>query len=303
MIKAPRPALAAFWMIGSVIAFTAMAIATRAINQAHDTFEILAYRSMLGLAVVVGIALVSGGIGGITAQRLPAHALRNSVHFTGQALWFWAITQVPLAQVFALEFTAPLWIVLLSPFLLGEALTRTRAFATALGFAGILCVVRPDFGQLEPGLLAAAGCALFFALSIILTKRLTRSDKLVAILFWMCLFQTGFGLLLSFVDGEIALPTVRTLPWLVLIGLAGLMAHLCLTKALQLAPASFVAPIDFIRLPLIAAIGAAFYDEPVTLGLGGGAVLILCANWLSVRQETRAKLPPSQTHISVTPRH
>jgi drug/metabolite transporter (DMT)-like permease len=303
MPPANRPLLAAAWMTGSVVAFTAMAIATRAINQAHDTFEILAYRSLLGLGVVLAVASISGRTGQITAQRLPAHALRNTVHFTGQALWFWAITQVPLAQVFALEFTAPLWIILLSPILLGEVLTRTRALAAILGFGGILCVVRPDFGQPDPGLLAAAACAVFFALSIILTKRLTRSEKLVSILFWMCLFQSGFGLLLSLGDGQITLPNRHTLPWLALIGVAGLTAHLCLTRALQLAPASFVAPIDFVRLPLIAAIGALFYAEPVSLWLGLGAALILAANWLSLRAETSAQKPKLQTNETVTRRH
>ncbi len=303
MPPANRPLLAAAWMTGSVVAFTAMAIATRAINQAHDTFEILAYRSLLGLGVVLAVACISGRIGQITAPRLPAHALRNTVHFTGQALWFWAITQVPLAEVFALEFTAPLWIILLSPILLGEVLTRTRALAAILGFGGILCVVRPDFGQPDPGLLAAAACAVFFALSIILTKRLTRSEMLVSILFWMCLFQSGFGLLLSLGDGQITLPNRHTLPWLGLIGVAGLTAHLCLTRALQLAPASFVAPIDFVRLPLIAAIGALFYAEPVSLWLGLGAALILAANWLSLRAETSAQKPKLQTNETVTRRH
>ena len=75
---------------------------------------------------------------------LPLQGLRNIFHFTGQNLWFWAITVIPLAQVFALEFTAPLWVALIAPFVLGERMTRARALAAGLGFVGILIVARPD---------------------------------------------------------------------------------------------------------------------------------------------------------------
>ncbi len=285
-----RPLAAALWMTGSIASFSAMAVATRAVKDRHEVFEILAYRSLVGLVLVLLLAAALGRLDRITAARLPGHALRNTVHFTGQALWFWAVTQIPLAQVFALEFTSPLWVILLSPLVLGERLTRARLLAAAVGFAGILIVAQPDFGHPDPGVLAAAACAIFFATTMILTKRLTRSEDLFSILFWLTLFQAGFGFALSFRDGGIVLPDYVTLPWLTLIGVAGVVAHLCLTQALSLAPASFVGPVDFIRLPVIALIGAALYDEPLTLGLVIGSLLILGANWLSLRSENRARL-------------
>lgn len=292
-----RPLTAALWMTGSIAAFTAMAIATRAIKGQHDTFEILAYRSIIGVVLVLALATASGRPRRIATRRLPSHILRNSVHFTGQALWFWALTQIPLAQVFALEFTSPLWVILLAPLFLGERQTRPRLVAAALGFCGILLVANPDFGRVEPGVLAAAASAVFFALSIMLVKRLTRGEDLFAILFWMCLLQTGFGLALAGMDGRLALPSFTTLPWLALIGLSGVTAHLCLTRALQLAPASFVGPIDFARLPLIALIGAAFYAEPLTLSLALGAALILGANWLSIWSESRRAASAGATQV------
>ena len=304
-----RPLTAALWMTGSITAFTAMAVATRAIKSTHDTFEILSYRSMIGVVLVLTLATLSGRPGRVKTQRFPSHVLRNVVHFTGQALWFWALTQIPLAQVFALEFTSPLWVILLAPLFLGERQTRTRLIAAGIGFCGILLVANPDFGHIEPGVLAAAGCAIFFASTMMLTKLLTRGEDLFAILFWMCVLQSCFGLILAGWDGQLTLPTARTLPWLVLIGMAGVTAHLCLTRALQLAPASFVGPIDFARLPLIALIGAMFYDEPLTWTLVAGAALILLANWISIRSEARraaterAAAPQKDTHVSVTPRH
>ena len=282
-----RPLAAALWMTGSIGAFTSMAIATRQINGAHDTFEILAYRSVIGWLLVVGIAVALGQAGRIRRDRVGSHLLRNVFHFTGQSLWFWAITLIPLAQVFALEFTSPTWVILLSPLFLGEHLTRRKLLAAALGFAGILIVARPDFTALEPGVLAAAGAAAFFAATNLMTKALTKDgEAIVSILFWLTLIQACFGSIAMLADGSVTLPTAATLPWLALIGVAGITAHLCLTTALSLAPASTVVPVDFARLPIIAAIGALVYDEPVEASLFLGAALIFGGIWLNLRQRS-----------------
>lgn len=283
------PIKAALWMSGAIFSFTAMAIAAREISQTHDSFEIMAARSIIGLVLVLGFGLLSGQLARISTQRLSGHFWRNLVHFTAQNLWFWSLTVIPLAQVFALEFTSPIWVILLSPLFLGERLTRAKAFAAGLGFAGILIVARPDLTNLSPGVLAAAGSALGFAATSILTKRLTRGEAIITILFWLTAFQAIFGLLAAGHDGQVAWPTAQTLPWLVLIGICGVLAHLSLTTALTLAPASFVMPIDFVRLPLIAIVGALAYGEAIDpFVLGGGAVIFL-GIWISIRAELREK--------------
>jgi drug/metabolite transporter (DMT)-like permease len=275
-------------MTGSIAAFTSMAIATRQINGAHDTFEILAYRSVIGWVLVMVLALALGQTGRISTDRVGSHLVRNVFHFTGQSLWFWAITLIPLAQVFALEFTSPIWVILLSPLFLGERLTRRKMLAAALGFAGIIIVARPDFTALEPGVLAAAGAAVFFAATNLMTKALTRGEPIVSILFWLTLMQACFGTAAMLADGNVTLPSAATLPWLALIGVAGITAHLCLTTALSLAPASTVVPVDFARLPIIAAVGAVFYAEPVEPSLFLGAALIFLGIWLNLRQRGAA---------------
>jgi drug/metabolite transporter (DMT)-like permease len=274
---------AAVWMTGSIVSFSAMAIAGRMVTGRHDTFEILAYRSILGLVIVLATATALGQLHRIRARRLHAHAFRNAVHFTGQSLWFYAIATIPLAQVIALEFTSPLWVVLLSPLFLGERLTWVRVVAALIGLGGVMAVAQPDFARVDPGIAAAAGAAIFFAATAIITKRLTRREDIVTILFWLVVFQSVFGLALAGWDGHLTLPDAQSLPWLALIGAAGLSAHFCLTSALALAPASQVMPIDFARLPLLALLAAVLFDEPLTLGLALGALMILAANWISLR--------------------
>jgi drug/metabolite transporter (DMT)-like permease len=286
-----RPLAAAAWMIGAIAAFTAMAIATRQIKGFHDTFEILAYRSMIGWGIVMTLAAVYGRLADIQTKRLPSHILRNVFHFTGQSLWFYAITVIPLAQVFALEFTSPIWVILLAPLFLGERLTGRKLIAAALGFAGVLIVARPDFGHVEPGVLAAAAAAFFFASTSLMTKALTRDEPILSILFWLTLMQAVFGTVAMALFGSVTLPTLATLPWLILIGIAGITAHFSLTTALSLAPASQVVPVDFARLPIIAVVGALFYDEAVQPSLFAGAALIFLGIWITLHGASRPQGP------------
>ncbi len=276
-------------MSGAILSFTTMAVAGRAAAFDLDTFEIMFYRSCIGFLVVLAVSSVAGTRRQIRAQKLGLHFIRNLAHFSGQNLWFYAITVIPLAQVFALEFTSPLWVLLLSPFILGEKLTSARILAGILGFIGILIVARPSPESINPGIVTAALAAIGFALSALFTRRLTRTESITCILFWLTLMQIGFGLIAAGYDGDMALPSTQTLPWLVLIGFAGLLAHFCLTSALAIAPATVVVPIDFIRLPAVAIIGALVYGEALDLWVFVGALVIFGANYWNIWMETRAK--------------
>ncbi len=277
-----RPLAAVLWMLGSIASFSIMAIAVRELGDTFDTFEVMTYRSAISMVLVVAGAAVLGRLKDIRANRIQRHFFRNVLHFTGQNLWFYAMMTVPLAQVFALEFTSPIWVILLSPLVFGERLTAPRLIAAALGFAGILIVTRPDFSTMNAGTLAAIACGFFFASTALMTKSLTRAETIVSILFWLTVMQLCFGLIIAGYDGDMTLPDAQTLPWLALIGLTGVTAHLSLTSALSLAPASFVFPIDFIRLPLIAVVGAWAYGEAVDPFVILGGAVIFAGNWINL---------------------
>ena len=287
---APQVLRAALWMLGAVVSFSSMAVAGRAVSFELDTFEIMMYRSIVGFILVLTVAQLTGHASRITTRSPGLHLIRNLSHFTGQNLWFYAITMIPLAQVFALEFTSPLWVLVLSPLILDERMTRVRAIAAVIGFSGILIVARPGAETINAGTLAAAAAALGFAGSILATKRLTRTETLTCILFWMTLTQIVFGLICAGLDGEIALPSAVSVPWLFVIGCAGLMAHVCLTTALSIAPATLITPVDFLRLPLIAVIGLMVYGEAIDAAVMIGAAVIFGANYVNLWHETRKRV-------------
>lgn len=278
---------AALWMLGAIGSFTTMALAGRELGADFDTFEIMMYRSAFGLVIVLVVAYFAGTLRQIKTQAIGQHGLRNIVHFTGQNLWFYAVTVIPLAQVFALEFTTPLWVIVLSPILLGERLTFVRSIAALLGFTGILIVARPTVEGLNAGMLAAAACAIFFALTFILTKRLTKTQTITAIMFYLTSMQLVLGVIAAGYDGDIALPDYDSLPLLLLVGACGLLAHFCITSALKIAPATIVAPIDFARLPLIAILAMLIYNEALDIWVFVGAVVIFAGNYLNIWFETR----------------
>jgi len=276
-------------MFLTIAAFTLMAVAGRYVSNELDTFEIMTYRSLIGFVLVLGFTLVTKRIHVIQVGYLRNHFLRNFFHFSAQNLWFYAITVIPLVQVFALEFTVPIWILILSPFFLGEVFTRPRVIAAIMGFIGILVITRPDAETLNSGTIAAGVAALGFASSIMLTKGLTRKQNTLSILLIMTSMQLAFGIVCAGYDFDIAGLSKTNFIWVITIGVAGLLAHLCLTTALSLAPTTVVSPIDFLRLPVIAVVGYLLFGEIVDQYLIYGVIFICVGNYINVLAESSSK--------------
>lgn len=282
-------AKASFWMGGAIVSFTLMAVAGRAVSLDFDPFEIMMYRSAIGFMIVLVVVGLLGKASQVRANRLGIHFLRNIGHFAGQNLWFFAITVAPLAQVFALEFTSPIWAIFFAALILGERLTLVKVLAALFGFIGVLIVARPFGGSLDIGLLAAGISAIGFASSAVFTRLLTRTETIASILFFLTLMQFLFGVICAGVDGDIAFPALENVPWLALIAVCGLMAHFCLSTALSLAPAAIVMPIDFVRLPVIAVVGMLFYAEVLDWYVFLGAAIIFGANYFNIWHSNRTQ--------------
>ncbi|CAI8302260.1 MAG: Riboflavin transporter [Rhodospirillaceae bacterium] len=283
-----NPIKAGFWMLGAMISFTLMAISGRSLADKLDTFEIMTYRSFIGIAIVLLFAYRAGTLGEVRTRYLKLHIIRNIFHFSGQNLWFFAILYVPLSQMFVFEFSTPLWVAVCAPLVLGERLTLSRFMAAAIGFFGILVVARPDFSDVNPAIIAAALCAVGFAGATLATKILTRTETITAILFWLTVLQAVFGVICAGYDGVMDVPRGSEWLWVVIIGICGLCAHFCITTALQLAPATIVTPFEFLRLPLITFVGVVLYGEQLEWLVFLGAFIVLLANIMNIRAETRA---------------
>jgi drug/metabolite transporter (DMT)-like permease len=278
----------ALWMAGSIASYIAAALAVRALAKSLSVFEIMSLRSAGGLAFLLFLMAVRPKTrGGLTSHRIGLHLVRNSVHFVGQIIWALAITLLPFATVFALEFTAPIWVALLAVTLLGERLTLTRAASIALCLAGVLVILHPGLSSFTPVALLALGAAITLALTAVVTKKLTQTETTFAILFWMNLMQLPMNLagsdplFITKLDPSMALPVIG-------IAVAGLSVHLCIAQAFHYGDAIVVVPLDFLRVPLIALIGWSFYGEALdALVLAGSSLIIAGVIW-NLRTEVRA---------------
>ena len=268
-----------------MISFSLMAISGRELAPELNTFEIMFFRSLIGLVIVLVIGFFIGTLRQIKTDRIGLHLLRNTAHFTGQNLWFLAVAFIPFSQLFALEFSTPLWVALLAPMFLGEALTRRRLLSVGIGFSGVLIVARPDLSQLDPAISAAMACAICFACSLMATKKLTIDQSITCILFWLTLMQLGMGLVAIVLTGDMSMPQGIDSIWVITVGICGLTAHFCITKALALAPAIVVIPLDLLRLPLISLIGFLAYDEAFEWTVVFGAMLIFAAVFVNLQAE------------------
>lgn len=292
-----RIAWAIFWMVGALVSFTVMAVAGRAAALGVDALQIAVWRTFIGFSILVAIVVIQGTRFGDLRSQLPGtQVVRNLIHFTAQFCWLYALTRMPLAELTAIEFTAPIWVALLAPFLIGERLSAIRLVTAVLGFAGVLIVVRPGAIPLSEGTPFAIAAAVGFALSMITTKRLLRRDSAFTILFWMQGLQVVIGLAIVFggyaagFGRGLVIPDALTFGWLVAVGVLGLTAHYSLVKAFTHADTIVVAPMDFLRLPLIAIVGLLVYAEPLDLWVLVGGIVVVVANLLNILGERRTPM-------------
>jgi drug/metabolite transporter (DMT)-like permease len=277
---------AVFWMSGALVSFTLMAISVRELAGGIDPFEIMFFRSAGALIFLAPFAW-SVGRKVWTTHRPALQFGRNVVHFAAQLGWITGIILLPLSEAFAIEFTTPVWAALIAALFLGERLNRGRIVAVVFGFAGILVILRPGAEVISPGAFAILGAAVGFAITLTATKVLTKTDTPLTILLYMSLIQLPIGAALA--APVWVTPNLLQLFWLLMIGAVGLTAHYCTARALQLADATIVVPMDFMRLPFIAAVGFLLYNETANPLVFLGAALIFAGNYYSIRREHRLR--------------
>jgi drug/metabolite transporter (DMT)-like permease len=284
------PVAAFAWMGGALISFTCVAIAGREASRVLDTWQLMAWRGSFSVILVLLAALVLGRTRtSLATRQFGLHGARSFVHFGAQFSWLHALPLIPLAQLFALEFTSPLWVALLAPFILGEKLTMWRVIAALIGFAGAMIVVQPSAAMtIGRGEAFALVAAVGFAFSMIGTKMLTRQDDSFKILFYMIMVQ-GIMALGVIAWRGLTVPPPQTILWTFAIAVAGLTAHFSLAQAFQRADAIVVAPMDFLRLPLVALVGVYLYNETLNPWVLTGGAVVVVANLLNMWAERRAK--------------
>ena len=265
------------WLALILIVTVAGREATRELN----VFQIMEVRSSLGLCMLYPLIRVSGGFAAMRTSRPLQHIGRSLIHYSAQLGWFFALTLIPLAQVVSIEFTMPIWTAILAASFLGERMTFGKIAAIVLGVIGVLVIVRPVTGDINPGQLIALSAAVGFGISVVMVKSLTRTEKALTIVFWMLAIQSAAGFLPSLYVWQ--WPSAYAWGWMVVIAFCGTYSHYCMARAMLYADATVVLPMDFLRVPLTAIAGWLVYSERLDIFTVLGAALILTGNLLNLR--------------------
>jgi len=277
--------MAAIWMAGWLLNTLALTVAGRELGHDVPVFVIMIMRSLIAMIILTPLILHKGDVRQRFAN-LRLNIIRNIIHYGAQYAWFSALLLIPLAQVVSIEFTMPIWGAIIAALFLGENLTRFKLAAIAFGFLGILMIVRPGASFIDAGHMVALAAAIGFAVSVTLTKVITRKDSALTVIFLMFAIQTVIGAVPAYLTWK--WPEPENWIWVAVVGLAGTFSHYCLSKAISLADITIVMPMDFLRVPLTVLVGYWVYSEGFDLYSIIGTVLILGANMLNL---LKAKQP------------
>jgi len=274
------------WMVGALLSFCVMAVSIRELFRAGlNIFEILGIRSGVALLVLLTLLAVRKDLRvHALPRRISLNIFRNTVHYASQFSWALSLTMLPLATVFALEFTMPVWTALLAVWFLHERMTPSRLGVVVFGLIGVLIILRPGIASFNPASILVLLAAFGYAITMITTKQLTKTETTFGIVFWMAVIQFPLSLIGSdpsvFLNFELRhiLPAIG-------VGVAGLTSHYCLSNAFRSGDATLVVPLDFMRIPLIAVVGWAFYDERLDIFVLFGAMIIVSGVLWNLRSE------------------
>jgi len=269
-----KNALGIAWMLGFIVNISIMAISIRELSFKYSSFEIQNFRNIFSIIVIFIILMVTKHTQ-LNTFQLKNNFIRNIFHFIGQSAWTWGLTVLPLAIVFSLEFTMPIWAVIIAIVVLKEKITLNKIFFLIIGLIGTLIIFMPDTKYIGFYNIIVLCSAITYAIAHNFTKKLTRTDSILSILFFMSIIQLPFSLIGSFIIGNIHYNIMMEIPLIILLTITSLLAHYSLSSALKYSDASVVLPIDYIRLPLIVFIGWYYYDEIISTNVVIGSILII----------------------------
>jgi drug/metabolite transporter (DMT)-like permease len=281
------PLKATLLMLGAMACFAAMSLFIRLAAEEVHPLVVVFFRNFLALAFMLPW-LMRRGLGGLRTRRLGLFTLRAAINIVGMTAGFTSLTLIPLAEATALSFTAPLFATVLAVLLLAEVIRARRIAALAIGFAGTVIVLRPGVDAVSLGAVLALVNAVTVSVTTIIVKQLTRTERPETIVIYMALLMSPLSLVPALFVWQ--WPDALTLLWLALLAGAGTAGHLLFTRAFAIAEVSQIQPLEFVRLPLVAALAYLLFGEvPTPWTWLGGSVIFAATAYITHREAQLAR--------------
>lgn len=295
----PAPVRGAIWAMVAAFSFACGAALIRHVSQTYHPFEVAFFRNVFGLMFMLPWLLRSG-LGALKTKRIGMLTLRAIVALGAMLSWFSALSLMPLGEAIALNFVTPIFATILAALILHEIVRLRRWTAVAIGFLGMLIILRPGVAVIDPAAFLVLLTAACFAASSIIVKILSRTESPNAIVTWMVIYLVPISLIPALFVWET--PSLEMMPWLVAVGAATTMGHVGLTRAYNASDASYVQPFQYSMLPFAAVIGYFAFAEVPDLWTWIGAGIIAASSLYIARRETvAAKESARESVVTVAP--
>lgn len=270
------------WMVFATIFYAATYATVRHLSTDFDTFQIVFFRSALGVILMLPW-LIGAGISVLRTTRVGLYAARTGMNYLGMVMLMWALANLELQNVTGLMFTTPLFTVLFVATILGEKVGIRRWSALVVGFLGAMIVIRPGIIEIGLASVAVLVTSALYALVNTTTKSLSTTDDSNKIVFWVFFLMMLIGIGPTLYTWKpIALDHV---PWILALGIFSSLATQGVTRALAVGEASVVMPFNFLKLPFAAGLGLIFFAEIPDFWTGIGALVIFASTYYIARRE------------------
>lgn len=286
----PRPAnipAAIFWAVLTTLLFACVTGVVRYLGTDIPAAQAAFLRYVIGLAMILPLMypLLRKPP---SAKSMKIFAARGLFHGIGVILWFYAMARIPIAEVTALGYTAPIFVTIGAALFLGEKVAFRRLAAVGVGLLGAIIILRPGFQEISIGQLAQLCAAPLFAGSFLMAKKLTDQDDPAVIVGMLSVFCTL--VLAPFALWQWVEPSWNEVGWLALTALIATTGHYTMTRALRAAPITVTQPLNFLQLVWATAIGLAFFGEPLDpFVMAGGGIIIAAITFISHREAVVAR--------------
>jgi drug/metabolite transporter (DMT)-like permease len=279
-----QPMRAALLMLGSTVFFGMMAVAIKLASQSLHVFEVAFFRNFFGLMAALPLVMRHGPAFFKTTQT-PRYLVRCAIGIASMFAGFWAIGHLPLAQAVALSYSTPIFVTIAAVIFLHEQVRARRWAAVALGFVGVLIIVRPGTAEFSAGTLVALAAAVLSGIVSIQIKQLSRTEPADRIVLLTTLIWVPMSLFPALMVWE--WPRGIVWLWVIAAGVLGTGGHMLWTRALKLGDVSALTPISFMQLPLVAIAGWLLFQETLDRWTVVGAAVIFAANAYIAHREAQ----------------
>jgi len=272
------------WALLAMVAFATVPIGVRFITPYLPAAEAVVLRNFIAVGLMIPWVLAVGWRG-LKPRRFDLHLLRGTFNGTGMILWFWGLGLIPIGDAVALQYTLPLFALLFAVIFLGERAGLRRVSAMLIGFIGALIIIRPGFAEVSLATAAVLGSAALYGASLVVMRSQSQNDTPMTIMFWSNLFMG----LVAVIPATLVwvTPPVEVWPWLLFLTCGGWLAHYSLTKALVTIDAKTAAPLDYLRLPIVAIAAYPLFGEIPDASTWAGAAIIAAATAYIAHRDSR----------------